>query len=162
MRDSGVRSQELEERQLDLDGMFGDVRLVIHLDRSLRDLPERLRCGRIDRHIAEGRAKRARFPEGDAGPGVADAGVVWRQNEDQAGDRNAAEDAGGSGTGVHVASMGTDYGDRPSGRLPVRPSGIGEQGCHRRPQFHGVFGIEATADGGRPDAHSAEGTPGQR
>ena len=100
----------MKKWQLDFDGMFSAMRVVIDADQR-RCGEERFAERRVDRHLAEGRAERAGFPERDATIGIPDSGVIGRQNDDERRDGYARKCGGGRWTGIHVAGVRRDSTD---------------------------------------------------
>ena len=132
--------------------------VVVHTHDPAGDLEERLRQFRIDRHIAERSAKRARLPEGDSSFDFAHTGMVGRKDDDETGNGYAREGFRGGTAGIDVAGMWDDDGPSSDGIY----ASVGEQSRDCRSQFHGISGIEPSADCGGPDHYPEEETPGQR
>src|SRR2546430_15908358 len=102
--DADVMTDELKEWQLDFDGMFTAMGVVID--------PHERRCGEervaesgADRDLAERCAKRACFPERDAALGIADARVIRRQDDDERRDGDADKHGSRRWPGVDVAGV---------------------------------------------------------
>ncbi len=132
--------------------------VVIDVDQTLGNLEQRLCSAGIHRDVAEGCVERAFLPQRHAALGVRDARMVGSENDDETGDRYAREDFCGCPAGINVARVWND--DSPS-RNSVRMS-VCEQSRDYRAQLCGIVRIEPSADGGRPDVHPEEETPGQR
>src|SRR5438445_12230634 len=102
-------TDELKEWQLDFDGMFTAMGVVI-------DTHER-RCGEergaesgVDRDLAERCAKRACFPERDAALGIPHARGIRRQVEEKPRDGEADKHGRPGCPGVGVATVSAKRG----------------------------------------------------
>jgi len=108
--------------QLDLDGVLGAMGVVVYVDQAVRNLAQGPRGVRVYRDVAERRVEGAHFPQRHAAFGCGDAGMVGREDDDEAGNSDAGKYGGGGWAGVDVTSVRDDNTDGLTVRRPDGPS----------------------------------------
>ena len=148
--------QDLEEGQLDLDGVLPPVGqgIVHRLGQRAHESPRELL---VHGHVAQGRPPRAAAGGRD---GCAEARVVGAEDDEARGEVHARIDAPGRGPRVDVPGVRHDDGGGSH-----RGEGPDEESLHGRPELIGVRGVEGPRHGGRPDGLRSYGhglLPGPR
>ena len=114
--DANVGTQHLEKGKLNLDGMLGAMRVVVHLHEPFRDLAQRLGGVGIHRDVAQRCVERTFLPQRHAAFRFADARVIRSEDDDETWNRNASKCSCSGWSGVDIASMRRDDCDGRMGR----------------------------------------------